>query len=74
MNVVLGDFNVDLMQSPRNPLIKKMTENDYIQIISKPTTSRNTLIDHIYVKGTSPVDSGVLPTYYSYHEVTYLAV
>ncbi len=46
-NVILGDFNHDLL---KNPTI--LAFNDYEQLIQQPTTSNGTLLDHIYIKPT----------------------
>jgi exonuclease III len=71
--LVLGDFNVDLLHSPSTSLVTEMNQIGFKQIVTKPTTARNTLIDHIYLKDITPVATGVIPVYYSYHEVTYLS-
>lgn len=64
--IVLGDFNT---QVSANELQQTMI--DFDQLITTPTTVRQTLIDHIYVKNLAAVQSGTVPTYYSYHAVTY---
>ncbi|XP_035984990.1 uncharacterized protein LOC118558642 [Fundulus heteroclitus] len=70
--VVLGDFNEDLL-SPGKKAIKDLFESKgFTQLISSPTTKKRTLIDHIYISRPEYcVQSGVLQTYYSYHNPVY---
>lgn len=73
--IVTGDFNEDLNQ--RNTPVKDLfTTHGYSQLISHATTTEGTRIDHMYVNSTLPIDStaiesGVLSTYYSYHDPIY---
>ena len=65
--ILLGDFNVDFLKSKILSL-----QESFSQVISKPTTCRSTLIDHIYIRNVPYQKSGVIPCYYSYHEMTYI--
>ena len=65
--ILLGDFNVDFLKSKILSL-----QESFSQVISKPTTRRSTLIDHIYIRNVPYQKSGVIPCYYSYHEMTYI--
>ncbi|XP_058472555.1 uncharacterized protein LOC131445864 [Solea solea] len=64
---VMGDFNDDILKlSATCPLL---TAKGYMQIVTKATTEKGTLIDHIYVKrADNGAESLVLPTYFSDHE------
>jgi hypothetical protein len=68
-NVLLGDFNRDLLKEQVLPAFKH-----YDQLIEQPTTKR-TLLDHIYIKPTPPeYSTSVMTTYYSYHDPTFIAI
>ena len=70
--VVAGDFNVNTMKLSSAQLNQALT--GYLQVIASPTTRKQTLIDHIYVKNAPVVHCGVVPTYYSYHDTTFLVI
>jgi exonuclease III len=72
-NIVVGDFNVNIVCDKNNLLHKEMAALNYKQLITQPTTAGRTIIDHIYVNNVECVSSGVIPTYYSYHDITYIA-
>ncbi len=65
----MGDFNEDVM-NPRSSshVAKLMAEHNYKQCVTKATTEKGTLIDHVYARGIESVHTYVMPTYYSYHE------
>ena len=71
-DVFVGDFNIDLLKDGTLP--PKVFQN-YFQAISEPTTTNQTLLDHIYIK---PIPdqfvASVLPTYYSYHRPVFIAI
>lgn len=64
--IVLGDFNTSTTDEDL-----QQTMTLFQQLISTPTTKRQTLIDHIYVRNLNIEQSGTVPTYYSYHSITY---
>ena len=67
--IIVGDLNHDHATLPTICNLQS-----YKQLIGEPTTTNNTLLDPIYI---TPVPScyvsGVLNTYYSYHEPVYFA-
>ena len=72
--VFVGDFNIDLM---KDGVLPPKPFQNYFQAISQPTTDKETIIDHIYVKPIPAVDdfvASVLPTYYSYHRPAFIAM
>ena len=72
--VFVGDFNIDLM---KDGVLPPKPFQNYFQAISQPTTDKETIIDHIYVKPIPAVDdfvASVLPTYYSYHRRAFIAM
>jgi hypothetical protein len=69
--ILMGDFNINLL-TPNSALPPLQ---HYHQVISESTTTKGTLIDHIYVKPL-PVQyiASVLTTYYSYHDAVFIAI
>ena len=73
-DVFVGDFNIDLMKDDTLP--PKVFQN-YYQAISEPTTTNETLLDHIYIRPIPSINdfiASVLPTYYSYHRPVFIAI
>ena len=71
--VILGDFNVDLMDqcsSQCKTLINCLiNQRGYTQLLNQYTTDYRTQIDHIYTNIPNDVQSvGVLESYYSDHK------
>ena len=70
--MTIGDFDEDPL-SPAHPLCDLMTQHGYRQVIDKPTTEKATLLDLTFVKHIhEDCHTGVLDTYYSYHDLIYL--
>ena len=70
--IVCGDFNEDLLCPGKKAINELFQSRGYTQLISAPTTEKQTLIDHIYVSlPECNLQSGVLHTYYSYHNAVY---
>ncbi|WAR14429.1 PIF1-like protein [Mya arenaria] len=67
--IIVGDFNLDLYQATDSDL--NMCFQEYSQIIQQPTTAGRTLLDHMYIKNINCKESGVIPTHYSYHDMTF---
>ena len=76
--VLLGDFNIDLMQAntERKALTKYLvTEKGYTQFINQFTTDYCTQIDHVYTNIPQCVQSaGTLESYYSDHKPIYISM
>ncbi|XP_071153509.1 uncharacterized protein [Mytilus edulis] len=71
--IVLGDFNQDILKT--NSSIKEfMAIQGFAQIVSKPTTDGDTLIDHVYLNGNLKISVEVMQTYYSYHNMVSLRI
>ena len=63
--VFVGDFNHNLLKETVLPPLRQ-----YSQLITEPTTTNGTLLDHIYITPRPPpsrYEAGVLTSYYSYH-------
>ena len=71
--LVLGDFNEDLMENKTN-ICSFFQQYQFKQLIQQPTTDQGSLLDHIYFNGSSTTKTEVYDTYYSDHDVTFLAI
>ena len=76
--VLLGDFNINLMQeTAEQKAVKKflITDRGYAQLINQYTTDYRTQIDHIYTNIPQLVQSaGTLESYYSDHKPIYISL
>ncbi len=72
-DVILGgDFNIDLLGEPQRNVLR--IPQSYVQLITQPTTTYGSLLDHVYVKAydLTKYCSGVCRTYYSDHDPTFV--
>lgn len=70
--VVCGDFNEDLLSRASKPILELFQSKGYEQLITTATTDKNTLLDLIFISRPQRcLHSGVLQTYYSYHNPVY---
>ncbi|XP_057696959.1 uncharacterized protein LOC130918842 [Corythoichthys intestinalis] len=66
--LVCGDFNEDVFSDAHKPIFELFLSKGYKQLITPITTEKYTLLDLIFVsKPQCALHSGVLRTYYSYH-------
>nr|XP_049594586.1 uncharacterized protein LOC125979872 isoform X13 [Syngnathus scovelli] len=66
--LVCGDFNEDMLSASFKPILDLFRSTGYTQLITTATTDKNTLLDLIFVsRPQCALHSGVLQTYYSYH-------
>jgi hypothetical protein len=73
--VILGDFNVNLLNNQTSNLSNLLYSCGYKQLVSTPTTDSGTLIDHIYFNGhCDNVVTQVIDTYYSDHDSVYCSI
>ena len=73
--VVCGDFNIDILSSPYE--IKISALKSFKQVINGATFGYGThqsLLDHMYIKNCNASHSGVLSTYFSDHDPTYILI
>ena len=47
---IVGDFNVNFLQEPKDPIINKITSNGFKQIVMDPTHIEGGLLDHVYIR------------------------
>ena len=69
MTVILGDFNINLLEYPDHNIINLMQQHGFEQCVTKPTTDQGTLLDHVYVNRPGKVHIDVVDTYYSDHDL-----
>ena len=50
--IIAGDFNISFWDKRDNIVIKKLKENNFSQIVTKPTHNQGHLLDHIYIRST----------------------
>ncbi|XP_062373091.1 ATP-dependent DNA helicase PIF1-like [Sardina pilchardus] len=67
--IVCGDFNEDLLATGRKPIFELFQSRAFTNLITTSTTEKNTLLDNIFISDHRHcAHSGVLQTYYSYHD------
>ena len=71
--LILGDFNEDIMEN-KTDICNFFQQYQFKQHICQPTTNQGSLLDHIYFNGTSTTTTEVFDTYYSDHDITFLAI
>ena len=49
-SIIVGDFNIDLLNHPEDSISKKIISCGFKQIVSSPTHIMGGLLDHIYIK------------------------
>ncbi|XP_073714148.1 uncharacterized protein [Misgurnus anguillicaudatus] len=70
--IICGDFNEDLLCAGRKAILEMFQSKEYTQLITSATTEKHTLLDHIYISHPDLcLQSGVLQSYYSYHNPVY---
>ncbi|CAH2245717.1 Hypothetical predicted protein [Pelobates cultripes] len=70
--ILCGDFNEDFLCRAKKPISDLLHSRGYTQLVWAATTEGNTLLDHIYISRVQHcLQSGVLHSYYSYHDPVY---
>lgn len=70
--IVCGDFNENLLSGASTPITDLFLSRGYVQLITGATTDKNTLLDLIFIsRPQCSLQSGVLQTYFSYHNPVY---
>ncbi|XP_025759938.1 uncharacterized protein LOC109197979 isoform X1 [Oreochromis niloticus] len=70
--IVCGDFNENVLSSAKKPILELFESRGYAQVITAPTTEKNTLLDLIFISQPERcLHSGVMKTYHSYHDPVY---
>ena len=46
--IMIGDFNINLLKTPQNVLTSTLQQLGYRQLVMKPTHNQGGLIDHVY--------------------------
>ena len=71
--LVVSDFNDNLMGNTTK-ISNWFESNGFNQLIDQPTTDQGSLLDHVYFKGISTIQTEVSDTYYSDHDCTIIAL
>ena len=74
LTLVLGDMNVDLLESPHHRLVSTMEELGFYQHVKTATTDYGSLLDHVYINRRERVTISVADTYYSNHDMVCISV
>ncbi|KAK9539502.1 hypothetical protein VZT92_004604 [Zoarces viviparus] len=70
--IVCGDFNENCLSNTSKPIFELFQSRGYAQVITTATTEKNTLLDLIFISQPQHcLHSGVMKTYYSYHNPVY---
>ncbi|CAJ1057891.1 hypothetical protein PFLUV_G00025180, partial [Xyrichtys novacula] len=73
--IVCGDFNENLFSNASKPILDFFQSKGYGQLITAATTDKNTLLDLIFISRPQLcLSSGIMQTYYSYHNATYCVI
>ena len=46
--LILGDFNENILSQPNSSIVTIESNHGYTQLVTSSTTSKATLIDHVY--------------------------
>jgi exonuclease III len=66
--IALGDYNIDYIQQPQNPITATFEAYGFTQMLQHTTTKGHTLLDHIYQRSAPPTSVfNTCHTHYSYH-------
>ena len=71
---ICGDFNICLFTEPQNVLTDTLKQNNFVQIVEKPTFKSGSLLDHGYVRETNPFTVTTYAPYWSDHDAVLLVV
>ena len=67
--IMVGDFNIDLLQDSNNSIVRTITSNGFVQHVEFPTHIEGGLLDHVYVrKPTSRIVISSYAPFYSDHQ------
>ncbi|XP_024120187.1 uncharacterized protein LOC112141313 [Oryzias melastigma] len=70
--IICGDFNENALSDTNGPILQLLQTRKYAQLITNATTDKNTLLDLIFISQPERcLHSGVMKTYYSYHDPVY---
>ena len=47
---IVGDFNVNFLRNPKDPIVTKILSCGFMQIVTAPTHIGGGLLDHVYTK------------------------
>ena len=65
--ILLGDFNIDILNKSSSPLQRLMKRFGFKQVVSEPTHRSGSCLDHIYLAKDFFEQISIITTYYSGH-------
>jgi len=68
VNIILGDFNINILDSSNHGILTIMEHCGFTQQVKVPTTDYGTLLDHVYINKTGLAEIHVIDTYFSDHD------
>jgi hypothetical protein len=69
LTIILGDFNIDLLQSPNHDIVQYMNHLGFYQFVKLSTTDYGSILDHVYINRSDLVFVEIVDTYYSDHDL-----
>ena len=73
--VILGDFNINLLETPQHPVVMLFHQHGFQQFVSEPTTDSRSLLDQVYTNiPSSRVSTMVSDCYYSDHDIVFVSI
>ncbi len=73
--IIVGDFNINLIESPEHPILTLMDDYGFHQMVAEPTTDSQSLLDHAYTDiPVSKMSITVQDCYYSDHDIVSLSM
>ncbi|CAB4011987.1 ATP-dependent DNA helicase PIF1 [Paramuricea clavata] len=68
LTIILGDFNIDLLQFPNHDIVQYMNQLGFYQFVKVPTTDYGPILDHVYINSNDLVVVEIVDTYHSDHD------
>ncbi len=73
--IIVGDFNINLIESPEHPILTLMDDYGFHQMVAEPTTDSQSLLGHAYTDIPVPkISITVQDCYYSDHDIVSLSM
>ena len=74
LTIVMGDFNINLIEFPHHKIITLMKEFGFVQQVKVPTTDYGSLFDHVYLNREVCIQINVIDTYFSDHDKIFISL
>ena len=74
LTIVMGDFNINLIESPHDEIVTTMESFGFFQQVNSPTTDHGSLLDHVYINKKECIQINIVDTYYSDHDTIFISL